>query len=101
MAFRGLAALGAVLLVACSAPAPQLMTVESGRYPEVTIECGGDPGPTDHECQAWAEQLLASGPIETTKLVLTYRTGNSRCAADYFAVSGRMLMTAAARCPTT
>ena len=44
------------------------MSVESGWFPEVTIECGGDLGLTDRECRAWAEQLLASGPIETTKL---------------------------------
>ncbi len=94
-------ALGAVLLVACSAAAPQPMTVESGRFPAVTIECGGDPGLTDRECRAWAEQLLGSGPIETTKLVLTYRSGNSRCGADYFSANGRMLMTAAARCPAS
>lgn len=98
MARRRLAALGLLLLVACSA-APHPMIVESGRFPEVTIECGGDPGLTEEECQAWAEQLLASGPIDATRLLLTYRTGNSRCAADYFAVNGRMLMTAAARCP--
>ena len=98
MGVRGLAVVGAVVLVACSVPPPQPMIVESGRFPGVTIECGGDPGLTEEECQAWAEQLLASGPSETTKLVLTYRTGNSRCAADHFA-NGRMLMTASARCP--
>lgn len=100
MAFRGLAALGALLLVACAAAAPQPMTVESDRFSGVTIECVGDPELTDRECDDWAEQMLASGPIETTKLVLTYRTGNSRCAADYFAADGRALMTAAARCPS-
>lgn len=99
MAFRGLAALGAVLLVACFPAAPQPMTVESGQFPEVAIECGGDPGLTERECQAWAEQILPSGPVGTTKLLLTYRTGNSRCAAESFAASGRMLMTAAVRCP--
>lgn len=99
MARRRLAALGGLLLVACSAAPPQPMIVESDRFPGVTIECGGDPGLTEEECHAWAEQLLASGPSETTKLVLTYRTGNARCGADYFAVNGRALMTAAARCP--
>jgi hypothetical protein len=101
MAIRGFAALCAVLLVACAAPTPMPMTVESERFPEVTIECGGEPGLTDRECQAWAEQLLESGPIETTRLVLTYRTGNSRCGADYFGANGRMLMTAAAVCPAS
>jgi hypothetical protein len=37
--------------------------------------------------------------METTELVLNYRSGNARCAADYFAADGRMLMTAPARCP--
>lgn len=99
MVFRGFAALGAVLLVACSPAAPQPTTVEPGRFPEVAIECGGDPGLTGRECQAWAEQLLSSGPVGTAKLVLTYRTGNARCAAESFAANGRMLMAAAARCP--
>ena len=99
MARRRLTALGCFLLVACSAAPPHPMIVESGRFPGVTIECGGDPGLTEDECQAWAEQLLASGPIDATRLVLTYRTGNSRCAADHFSADGRMLMTAAARCP--
>lgn len=100
MGVRGFAVIGAVVLVACSTPAQRPMTVESDRFPEVTIECGGDPGLTEAECQAWAEQLLASGPSETTRLVLTYRTGNSRCAADHFSATGRILMTASARCPT-
>ena len=99
MAYRGLAALVTVLLVACSPAAPQPMPVGSGRFPEATIECGGDRGLTERECRAWGEELLSSGPIETTTLVMTYRTRNSRCAADYFAANGRMLMTAAARCP--
>lgn len=76
--------------------APQPLTVDSGRFPEVSIQCGGDPGLTERGCEAWAEQLLSSAPSETTKLVLTYRTGNARCAADYFAANGRMLMTVAA-----
>ena len=101
MAHRRLAAIGGLVLVGCSAAPPHPMIVESSRFPGVTIECGGDPGLTEEECQAWAEQLLASGPIDATMLVLTYRTGNSRCAADYSAVNGRILMTAAARCPAS
>ncbi len=94
MKLRGLAALASVLLVAC-----QPLTVESGRFPEVTIECGGEPGLTERECVDWAEQLLATDPVATARLVLTYRTGNARCAADHFAADGRMLMTAAGPCP--
>ena len=99
MELRGLAMLAVVLLVACSTAGPQPMTVESDRFPEVTIECGGDPGLTESECVSWAEQLLSTGPMGTVKLVATYRTGNARCGADYFDANGRMLMTAAARCP--
>lgn len=99
MASRGLAALATLVLAACSAAAPQPFIVESGRFPDVTIECGGDPGLTERECEAWAEQI-STGPTETSKVVLTYRTGNARCAADYFSADGRMLMTAAARCPS-
>lgn len=101
MASRGHAALASLLLAACSAATPQPMTVESGRFPDVSIECGGDPGLTERECEAWAGQLLSTGPTETSKVVLTYRTGNARCAADYFSADGRMLMTAAARCPAS
>lgn len=101
MEFRGLAALAAALLVACSAVGPQPMTIESARFPGVTIECGGDPGLTERQCLEWADQLLSTGPVGTVELVLTYRTGNARCAADHFAANGRMLMTAAARCPAS
>lgn len=73
------------------------MTVESVGFPQLTIECGGEL--TEGECQDWAEQMLSSGRIESTRLVVTYRTGNSRRAADYFAATGRLLVTAAARSP--
>lgn len=100
MASRGLATLAALLLAACSAPVSTPFTVESDRFPDVTVECAGDPGLTERECEAWAEQMVSTGPAETSKVVLTYRTGNARCAVDYFSADGRMLMTAAARCPS-
>lgn len=97
---RRLGAVAIVLLAACSAPDVQPITVESDRFPGVGIECGGDPGLTESECLDWAVQLLSSGPKDTATLVLTYRDDeNARCAADYFAANGRMLRTAAARCP--
>jgi len=96
---RLLATLGALLLAACAAANPPSVTVESTRFPGVTIECGGDPGLTERRCLTWAEQLLPGRPIETARLVLTYRAGNARCAADYFAANGRALMSSAARCP--
>ena len=88
--FGGLAA---VILAGCS------MTVESARFPDASIECFGGRALTEAECLDWAEKLLSTAPVDTAKLVLTYRTGNARCAADYFAADGRMLMTAAGRCP--
>lgn len=100
MASRGRAALAALLLAACSSPIWTSFTVESDRFPAVTVECTGDPGLTEPGCEAWAEQMLSTGPNETSRLVLTYRTGNARCAADYFSADGRVLMTAAARCPS-
>jgi hypothetical protein len=95
MALRLLGALAIVVLTACS------MTVESARFPDVSIECGGAPGLTEGECLDWAEQMLSAAPVNTAKLVLTYQTGNIRCAADYFAADGGMLMTSAARCPAS
>ena len=94
------------LLTACSTPLP--IVVESSQYPDVAIECGGEPGLTAHECLAWAEQMLPAAPtrpagaeqLEVANLVLTYRTGNSRCAADYFTADGRLVMTASAVCPS-
>ena len=93
MTLRVLGALAVVVLAACST------TVESARFPNVSVECGGAPGLTESDCLDWAERILASAPVDTAKLVLTYGAGNARCAADYFAADGRMLMTAAARCP--
>lgn len=95
MSLRVLGALAVVVLAACS------MTVESARFPDASIECGGDPGLTEGECLDWAEQVLSAAPVNTAMLVLSYRTGNARCAADYFAADGRMLMTSAARCPAS
>ena len=90
---RVLGLLVAVVLAACS------MTVQSARFPDVSIECGGDTGLSENECLEWAEQVLSAAPVETARLVLTYRTGDARCAAESFAADGRLLMTSAARCP--
>lgn len=95
MTLRVLRALPVVVLAACS------MTIESARFPDVSIECGGAPGLSESECLDWGEQMLSAAPANTAKLVLTYQTGNARCAADYFAADGRMLMTSAARCPAS
>ena len=89
--FGGLAV---TVLTACS------MTVVSPRFPDVSIECVGDPGLAEDACRAWGEEMLRTAPVDTTRLELTYRTGNARCAADYLAGDGRLLMSSAARCPS-
>ena len=89
---RLLGIVSAVVLTACS-------TVESSHFPDISIECGGGRGLSEGECLEWADQMLSAAPVDTAKLVLTYRSGDARCAADYFAGGGHMLMTAAARCP--
>ena len=101
MTLRTLGALAVIGLAGCSLSAPLVMTVESARFPDASIECGGDRGLSEDDCVDWAEQVLTAAPVDTAKLVLTFRTGNARCAADYFAADGRMLMTAAARCPAS
>lgn len=98
MGTRRLGAVAVVLLAACTMPV-QPMTIESEQFPEVDIKCGGEPGLAESECLDWAVQLLSSGPPDTATLVLTYRDGDARCAADYFAANGRMIRTAAVRCP--
>lgn len=99
MGLRTLGVLAVVVPTACATPMSSPTTVESAEFPEVRIECGGDPGLGDSECLAWAEQMLSTAAVDATKLVLTFRAGKARCAADFFAADGRMLMTAAARCP--
>lgn len=94
MALRPLlAGLAVTLLTACS------MTVVSQQFPDVSIECLGDPALTEKACRAWGEKMLGTAPADTVTLELTYRTGNARCAADYIADDGRLLMSSAARCP--
>ena len=93
MTRRVLGLLMAVVLAACSVP------VQSARFPDVSIECGGDPGLSESDCLEWAEQVLSAAPVETAGLVLTYRSGDDRCAAESFAADGRLVMTSAARCP--
>ncbi len=95
--------LGALVLAACSMPT----TVESELFPDVEIECGGESGLSADGCLTWAEQMISAAPpraaggedISVTKVVLTFRTGNSRCAADYLDKEGRLMTTMSTRCP--
>lgn len=77
--------------------------MESAKFPGVRIECGGDASLSDEACRDWGDMTLAGpGPAQgkaIARLVLTFRTGNSRCAADFYDAGGRLLATAAARCP--
>jgi len=101
-----------VIMTACATPpsesaAEMPIIVDSARFPDVAIQCGGEPGLSGDDCRAWADEMLAGTPtppsgsqdVTVVELVLTYRTGDSRCAADYFAADGRLVMTAAAHCP--
>lgn len=88
---RLLGGLAVTVLTACST------TVVSPRSPNVSIQCAG-PLPED-ACRAWGEEMLRSAPVDTVRLELTYGTGNARCAAEYLAGDGRLLMSSAARCP--
>ena len=112
MAVRAIVLFVGLALAACSAPsgdpASQMpITVESAQFPDVEIECRGDGGLSADDCLSWAEQMLPAAPtrpsggedIPVAKLVLTYRTGNSRCAADYFAGDGRHRHHQSASCP--
>ncbi len=82
-------------------------TVESELFPDVEIECGGESGLSADGCLTWAEQMISAAPpraaggedVSFTKVILTFRTGNSRCAADYFAEDGRLMTTMSTRCP--
>lgn len=92
-----LAAFGACWLV------PGGTSVESAKFPGVQIECGGEASLPANVCRDWGERALAGPGLAqgqaVTRLVLTFRTGNSRCAADFYGADGRLLATAAARCP--
>lgn len=98
----------AIVLAACSAgpPTPPII-VQSEQFPQVEIECRGEIGLTEEDCRQWAEVMLPAAPtrpaggqdLEVAKLVLSYRTGDSRCAADYLTADGRTVMTIAAACP--
>jgi hypothetical protein len=97
-----LSLLAALSLAACLAPQPRI-SVESEEFPGVRVECDGEAGLSRDGCRAWAEELL-SGPAigrpEAVRLLkLTFRTGNSRCAADFFGANGRLMSTVSAVCP--
>ena len=101
-----------LVLVACSTqsstPVARLpITVQSRQFPNIEIRCDGDIALPVGDCLDWAEKMLPAAPtrpsggdLPVAKLVLTYRTGTSRCAADYFAADGRLVMTMAAECPS-
>lgn len=114
MAVRAMGLFLGVVLSACSTlsskPIAQMpITGESEHFPDVEIMCKGDASLSEDDCRNWAGQMLLAAPtrpsggvdVPVVKLVLTYRTGASRCAADYFGADGRLVMTIAAKCPSS
>lgn len=92
----------ALLLVSCSMLGPRKTVVSSDFFPGISIECVGEAVVPAYACRAWGEKLLAGTPDaapSTVRLVLTYRSGNARCAADFFDAGGGLITTAAAVCP--
>jgi hypothetical protein len=89
---------------ACSLVPDGVSVAESSKFPGVRIECRGEARLPAETCRQWGEDLLGGpGPAQgrpVAKLVLTFRTGDSRCAADFFAGDGGLISTAAARCPS-
>lgn len=113
MGIRAVGLFLGLVLSACSTfsikPVAQLpITVQSTHFPDVVIMCTGESGLSENDCRNWAEEMLPAAPtipaggvaIPVVKLVLTYRTGTSRCAADYLGADGRPVMTVTATCPS-
>lgn len=90
----------AVSSIACG-PAP-IASIESRGLAEASVECVGEPSLSDAECQSWARRVFNEGPdrATVTRLVLTSRIGNARCAADFYGDGGALLLTAAIVCPS-
>ena len=97
------ALLGMLAVTACSVFEPSPIRVESEEFPGIQIECVGEAGLSADRCRAWAEELLSGPAIDQPegvgRLVLTFRTGNARCAADSFTDGGPPIVTVAAVCP--
>ncbi len=98
-----------VAVVGCSAadfaPEPSFET-ELNAYPNVRVECTGEHGLTVVACTRWAEDMLQAAPPVIPsigewdgRLVLIYRAGGGRCAADFYAPDGRAVASNSVPCP--
>lgn len=103
MARTSILLLAALLANACGVIEPDKTVVRSLRFPAIEIECQGDAVVLVDACRAWGEKLLDGNPdfaARTSRLVLTFRQGDARCAADFYGANGTLVMTASAVCPT-
>lgn len=95
--------LAALIASACGIIEPDKTMIRSPRFPTIEIECTGDAIVPIDACRGWGEGMLDANPefaAQTSRLVLTFRQGNARCAADFYVAGGTLLMTASAVCPT-
>lgn len=95
-------AVSAALLCGCLEPPQTPFVVTSDLYPDLEIECGGERGLTPQACTSWAESMMDQrlpAAARATRLVMTYRSGHARCAADFYGADGTLLVTVAAVCP--
>ena len=79
---------------------PDETVVRSLRFPAIEIECQGAAVVPIDACRAWGEKLLDGNPdfaARTSRLVLTFRQGNARCAADFYGANGTVEITASCR----
>lgn len=81
----------AATVMACGPQPAATSEIRSGSFPAVVIECRAEITIGEDVCRAWGEKLLRGTPdlaVATQRLVLTYRGGTARCAADFYRASG-------------
>jgi hypothetical protein len=96
------AAFVAAALIGCGSGAAARPEIRSAKFPGTVIECRAEIFIAVDTCRGWGEKLLAGSPDlagATNRLVLTYRGGTARCAAEFLGSSGAILGSAAAVCP--
>lgn len=95
--------LAALIASACGTIESGKTLVRSPRYPAIAIECTGDAIVPLDTCLGWGEKMLDGSPEvvpQSSRLILTFRGGNARCAAEFYAANGTLVVTASAVCPT-
>jgi hypothetical protein len=85
----------------CGDPGPE-RTVWSAKYPDVAIQCQGEPIPADL-CTRWGERFLESGQMRATisRLVVTFRGGEdgTECSAAFYEARRGLLFRSGVTCP--